>query len=387
MNDSIPLYDPEPQMQRRRQEIDLAISKVLDHGQFILGPEVKQFEKMAAEFIGVKHAIGVNSGTDALVIALRALGIGDGDEVITTPMSFFATAESISQVGAKPVFVDINTDTFNINADGIESKITEKTKAILPVHLFGQPAEMAKIIEIAEKHDLYVLEDCAQSFGARYLGDCLGCSGENCSASFRNVCTGKQTGSLGDVGAFSFFPTKNLGGAGDGGLVTTDDDKIAEMAKALRAHGGMYKYYNEYLGYNSRLDTLQAAILKVKLPYIEESNSHRVTIAEEYSKQLAHVADIKVPEIINGHVFHQYTIRVENRKRDELKQYLKERGISSNIYFPIPQNELPVYKEEGFEHTSISHKAAQEVLSMPIWPYMQIDKARIVSKVITEFFK
>ncbi|MEA5598800.1 DegT/DnrJ/EryC1/StrS family aminotransferase [Rivularia sp. UHCC 0363] len=361
----IPILDLKPQYESIKEEIQSAISSVLESGQFIMGPEVKQFEQEVAQYLDVKHAIGVNSGTDALVIGLKALGIGEGDEVITTPFSFFATAESISNVGAKPVFADIDSRSFNINPEAIRAKITPRTKAIMPVHLYGCPAAMAQIMEIAQAHDLKVVEDCAQSFGARYYGVCSSCNG-GCSESTRNALNGKHTGTIGDVGAYSFFPSKNLGAYGDGGLIATNDDKIAEMAQMLRIHGAKKKYHNEVLGYNSRLDTLQAAVLRVKLPHLDAWNEGRRRVAKTYNELLKDVPGIITPELVDGHVFHQYTIRVLDGKRDEVKEYLASEGIGSMIYYPIPQDQLPVYKGL-YEVNPVSESLGGEVLSLPIW--------------------
>src|SRR5690606_6955787 len=259
---------------------------------FIGGPEVDSFEKEAAAYLGAKHAVGVNSGTDALVIALRALGVGAGDEVITTPFSFFATAESISNVGAEPVFVDVDEATFNI---------APRTMAILPAHLYGRPADMDALMAVAERHGLKVVEDCAQSFGARYRGS-------------------RQTGTIGHVGAYSFFPSKNLGAYGDGGLIATDDDHIAEQARMLRAHGSKRKYHNEVLGYNSRLDALQAAFLRVKLPHVDAWNDGRRATARRYGELLADVPGVVTPQVVNGHVFHQYTVRLLGADRDQVQK-------------------------------------------------------------------
>ena len=281
----IPILDLKPQYASIRAEIHEAIDRVLESGAFIMGPDVKLFEQEVAAYLGVKHAIGVNSGTDALVIGLKALGIQKGDEVLTTPFSFFATAESISNVGAKPVFVDIDPLTFNIDPKQIEAKITAQTKAIMPVHLYGHPAAMAKIMEIAQKFNLKVIEDCAQAFGARYYGDCIGCD-QSCEPEILSNIRGKAVGAIGNVGAYSFFPSKNLGAYGDGGLVVTDDDTVAEKARMLRVHGALKKYHNEILGYNSRLDTIQAAVLRVKLPHIDEWNQARRQVAERYNSLL-----------------------------------------------------------------------------------------------------
>ena len=367
----IPILDLKPQYQAIKAEIKTAIDQVLESGQFIMGPTLTQFETDAAQYLGVKHAIGVNSGTDALIIALRALGIGPGDEVLTTPFSFFATAESISNVGAKPVFVDIQADSFNIDPSLIEAAITPKTKAIMPVHLYGNPAAIAQITTIANNHNLKIIEDCAQSFGAVYTGACNGCQ-QDCNEEIRQGLTGKKTGALGDMGAFSFFPTKNLGAYGDAGLITTDDDDLAELARQLRVHGAKERYRNEMLGYNSRLDALQAAILGVKLKYIDQWNQQRREVAKTYSRLLDGVEGVITPHIADGHVFHQYTIRILGGKRDAVKQAMAEAGVGAMIYYPIPQDQLPVYKGQHPEKT-VSMALGKEVLSLPIWP--ELDEA------------
>jgi dTDP-4-amino-4,6-dideoxygalactose transaminase len=363
---NIPILDLKPQYNSIKTDIHAAIDRVLESGAFIMGPDVKLFEEEVAQYLGVKHAIGVNSGTDALVIGLRALGIGVGDEVITTPFSFFATAESISTVGAKPVFVDVDAQTFNIDPTKIEAAITPQTKAIMPVHLYGQPAAMTQIMAIAQAHGLKVIEDCAQSFGARYMGGCGSCN-DACDESLRKSLQGRQTGTIGNVGAYSFFPSKNLGAYGDGGLVATNDDQIAEMARMLRAHGSKKKYHNEILGYNSRLDTLQAAILRVKLPYIDQWNQGRCRVAKNYRDLLSAASGITTPEVIEGHVFHQYTIRVAGGRREQLAQSMGQQGIGTMIYYPIPQDKLPVYNGQ-YESLAVSELLSSEVISLPIWP-------------------
>ncbi len=384
--DKIAILDLKPQYQSIKTEVQAAIDRVLESGAFIMGPDVKLFEQEVAAYLGVKHAIGVNSGTDALVIGLRALGIGEGDEVITTPFSFFATAESISSVGAKPIFVDINPQTFNIDPAQIKEKITAKTKAIMPVHLYGQPAAMAQIMEIAQAHGLKVIEDCAQSFGARYMGNCLGCD-QNCADELRAELKGKHTGTIGDIGAYSFFPSKNLGAYGDGGLIATNDDHLAEVARMLRAHGAKKKYHNEILGYNSRLDTIQAAILRVKLPYIDKWNEGRRRVAKTYWDLLANVDGITAPVVVDGHVFHQYTIRVADGKRDQLAEALKAQGISTMIYYPIPQDRLPVYQGQ-YPTLPISQSLTGEVLSLPMWPELaDTVQQRVTSSIIEQIKK
>ena len=343
----IPILDLRPQYECLKDDVQEAINRVVESGQFIMGPEVKTFEVEVARYLSVKHAIGVNSGTDALFIGLRALGIGPGDEVITPTFTFFATAEAISHVGATPVFVDIDECTFNIAPELIAEKITDRTRAILPVHLFGRPAEMDRIMVLSERYDLKVIEDCAQSFGARY--------GE------------KQTGTIGTMGAYSFFPSKNLGAYGDGGLIATNDDALAHTARMLRVHGARKKYHNEMVGYNSRLDTIQAAILRVKLPHIDAWNESRRRAAALYGELLGGVTGIIVPEISAGHVFHQYTIRITSGNRDEVQARLKEAGISTMVYYPVPVHQLPLYRELDY-HLPVAEKAAGEVLSLPIWP-------------------
>ncbi|MEL6815926.1 MAG: DegT/DnrJ/EryC1/StrS family aminotransferase [Cyanobacteria bacterium J06598_3] len=373
----IPILDLKPQYQSIKAEIQAALDRVLESGQFIMGPTVRQFEADAAAYLGVKHAIGVNSGTDALVIGLRAMGVSPGDEVITTPFSFFATAESISMVGAKPVFVDIDPTSFNIDVSRIEGAITPKTKAIMPVHLYGTPAAMTQILAIAAKHNLKVIEDCAQAFGAVYQGNCSGCNGEQCDEGARQSLLGKKVGTIGDMGAFSFFPTKNLGAYGDGGLITTDNDELADLARMLRAHGAKKKYHNEILGYNSRLDAMQAAILAVKLPHIDRWNQNRLNVAKTYNQLLEGVEGVITPEIAEGFVFHQYTIRILGGKRDAVKQSLADAGIGSMIYYPIPQDRLPVYDGQ-YPTNTVSEELGTEVLSLPIWPELDKDTQGLI---------
>ncbi|MDX2004286.1 MAG: DegT/DnrJ/EryC1/StrS family aminotransferase [Meiothermus sp.] len=343
----IPILDLSPEVDELWEELNAAIQRVLRSGEFIMGQDVKALEGELAQFLGVQHAVGLNSGTDALFIGLRAMGVGEGDEVITTPFTFFATAEAISLIGATPVFVDVDPATFNLDPELIEAAITPRTKAIIPVHLYGSPANMGRIMEIAQKHGLKVLEDCAQSFGATYQG--------------------QHTGTIGEVGAFSFFPSKNLGAYGDGGLMTTGDDQIAETARMLRAHGSRKKYHNELIGYNSRLDTLQAAILRVKLPHLARNNLGRRAVAERYNALLSGVEGLITPTALEGHVFHQYTLRVLDGKRDLLQRKLEEAGISTMIYYPIPVHKLPVYAHLS-QSFPVSEQLATEALSLPIWP-------------------
>jgi dTDP-4-amino-4,6-dideoxygalactose transaminase len=285
-------------------------------------------------------------------------------------------------VGATPVFVDIDERTFNLNASLIEEKITERTKAILPVHLFGLPAEMGKIMALAEKYNLKVVEDCAQSFGARYQGNCITCD-RTCQP---DAWLGKHTGTIGTIGAYSFFPSKNLGAYGDGGLIATDDDALAEQARMLRVHGSRKKYHNEIVGYNSRLDTLQAAILRVKLPHIDVWNEGRRLVAQRYNQLLKDVVDIVNSDTTScpEHVYHQYTIRIRGGKRDGVQQYLSQAGIGTMVYYPVPVHRLPIYAELGY-NLPISEAAALEVLSLPIWPNMAFDVQERVVEALKSF--
>ncbi|MBE9059138.1 DegT/DnrJ/EryC1/StrS aminotransferase family protein [Sphaerospermopsis sp. LEGE 08334] len=379
----IPVLDLKPQYEQIKDQVQAAMNRVLESGQFIMGPDVKLFEQEVAEYLGVKHTVAVNSGTDALVIGLRALGIGVGDEVITTPFSFFATAESISNVGAKPIFADIDPQSFNIDPEAIRKHITPNTKAIMPVHLYGNPAAMGQIMDIAQEYGLKVIEDCAQSFGSRYYGGCPGCEGD-CQESTRDAIQGKLTGTIGDVGAYSFFPSKNLGCYGDGGMVVTNDDQVAELARMLRVHGAKKKYHNEILGYNSRLDTLQAAILRVKLQYIDQWNQGRRRVAQVYNDLLANIPDIVTPMISDGHVFHQYTIRVLNGKRDSIKEYLASKGIGSMVYYPIPQDQLPIYQGQ-YPINPVSEMLAAEALSLPIWTEItKSEQLQVVDTIVAK---
>lgn len=373
----IPILDLTTEVEQLWGQLAPVLEKTIRSGQFILGPETKSFEKEAAEYLGVKHAIGCNSGTDALIIGLRAIGVECGDEVITTPFSFFATAESISIIGAKPVFVDIDLDSMNLDPDLVEAAITPKTKAIMPVHLFGRPAQMTRLVEIAEKHGLQIIEDCAQSFGAAYQP----LDGEGGSAAIKDRIRGKVTGSIGAVGAFSFFPTKNLGAYGDGGLITTDDDKVAELSLKLRVHGSAKRYHNEMLGYNSRLDSLQAAILRLKLPLVDGYNQARRAVAKLYGELLSDVPGVVAPEVVDGHVFHQYTVRLLDADRDAVQAKMQAQGVSSMIYYPIPQDRLEVYAGK-YPPFAKSDTLAKQVLSLPIWPQISPEQQQRVVEVL-----
>ncbi len=365
----VPIFTPVRQYINLKDEIDTAVQKVLNKGNFILGDEVKEFENSIAQYLGVKHAIGVASGTDALQIALMAIDLKPGDEVITTPFTFVATAETIVLLGGKPVYVDIDERTYNINPELIEEKITEKTKAIIPVHLYGQPAEMDKILDIARRYNLYVIEDSAQALGAEYKS--------------RKVCT------FGDIACISFFPTKNLGAFGDAGMIVTNNDDLAEKVKMIRVHGSKVRYNHEILGVNSRLDTLQASILLVKLRYLDSWNERRIEIAKKYNEALKDIDEIVIPysEPYNKHIYHQYTIRM--KRRDELAKFLKEKGIQTAVHYPIPLHLQKVFSYLGYKQGDlpISEQCSREVLSLPMFPELRDDEIDYVVKSIKEFLK
>lgn len=370
----IPVLDLDNEVALLWDELNPAVQDVLKSGAFVLGPEVRQFEAEVCSYLGVKHAIGLNSGTDALVIALRAMGIRAGDEVITPSFSFFATAEAIEIIGAKAVFVDIGPATFNLDVSQIEKQITSKTRALLPVHLYGQAADMDPLLDIAKRHKLKVLEDVAQAFGSDYKG--------------------RKTGSLGDAGAHSFYPTKNLGAYGDGGMITTNDDAIAEQVRVLRDHGSPRKYHHVTVGYNSRLDSIQAAILRVKLRYIDAWNEARRTAARHYTKLLRAVPGVTPPAESGDsrHVYHQYTIRIADGQRDAVREALTADGISSMIYYPEAMHQAPHFaaraKAEGaFWAQPESERACAEVLSLPIGPRLAAADVERVVEVIAAALK
>jgi dTDP-4-amino-4,6-dideoxygalactose transaminase len=345
-----------------KDEIEQGLAQTIENCSFILGPNVQGFEKEAADYLGVKHAIGVASGTDALHLALAAEGIGAGDEVITTAFTFIATAEAICYVGAKPVFVDIDPRTFNIDPEAIEQAITPKTKAVMPVHLFGQPADMARIKEICAKHHLKLIEDCAQSFGAR-IDD-------------------KQTGSIGNAAGFSFFPSKNLGAFGDGGLVTTNSDETAAKVKMLRNHGSDVRYYHDVIGYNSRLDDMQAVILRVKLKRIEQYNQGRRRAAHLYSKLMADLP-LTVPyeDGLGEHVYHQYTLLCD--RRDDVLKALQDKQIGCAIYYPVPLHRQNVFKEAYADVSlPVTESVAANCMALPICPNLSDENIETIVGVI-----
>jgi len=362
----VPFLDLKAQYIKIKDEIKSAIDEVLDSQRFILGDKVRQFEEEIAEYCHVKHAIGVASGSDALLLALMAIGVGRGDEVITTPYTFFSTAGSISRLGARPVFVDIDIRTYNINPALIEEKITERTKAIIPVYLYGQCADMDDILRIGKKHNLCIIEDAAQAIGAQYKG--------------------RKAGSMGHFGCLSFFPTKNLGGYGDSGMVLTNNAELADKIEVLRVHGGKPKYYHAIIGCNSRLDAIQAAVLLVKLKHLDAWSKGRRKKAEIYN-QLFTNSNTARPyvEDYNYHIYNQYVIRVQNR--DELKKFLTKKNIGTEIYYPVPLHLQQCYTDLGYQigDFSQSEKAARETLALPIYPELTQEQQREVVEAVEEF--
>lgn len=393
---NIPLIDLKAQYNSIAEDLDRVTKEVLSSANYIMGKNVTEFEKEFAEYVGVKHAISVGNGTDALVIALKSLGIGKGDEVITTTFTFFATAESISAVGAKPVFVDVEKDTFNIDPSQIESKITKNTKAIMPVHIFGQSAKMDEINEIAKKYNLKVIEDACQAIGGKYKG--------------------KSIGTLSDVACFSFFPTKNLGCAGDGGIIVTDNDDVATIARALRTHGSgengqkaynllnniteevektssdandtVYnplKYYNYLIGFNTRLDAIQAAILRIKLKHIDKWNERRREIAGMYNESLKDT-ELVMPTVLGdcSPVYHMYILQSEDR--ESLLNKLKEQGVATGVYYPVPLHLQKVYKDLGYKEGDmpVAEYLSHRTFAIPVYPELTEEQISHIIKSIKE---
>jgi dTDP-4-amino-4,6-dideoxygalactose transaminase len=373
VNQNIPPLDLTRQYQLIGEQINSEVLAVLASGRYIGGSAVQNFEQDFANYIGVQESVACNSGTDALSLALRAFNIEPGDEVITTPFTFIATSEVINVVGAKPVFVDIDPDTFNLDLKQLEKAITAKTRAIIPVHLFGKPVNMTELMAIARSHNLIVIEDCAQATGAEW--------------------SNQKVGSMGDIGCFSFFPTKNLGAYGDGGIVTINNPEIAAKIRVLREHGCRIRYYHEVTGMNSRLDALQAAILKVKLPYLDTWNQQRTEVAQRYQKLLSGINNIILPQEITGGktVWNQYTIRIvakddhEPREvknnlpytyRDQIREKLQELGIIAMVYYPLPLHLQPVYSDLGYKKGDFpqAEKVCDQVLSLPMFPELSAEE-------------
>ncbi len=368
----IPILNLTRQYEGLRAEIEPLLLDVAASGYYILGPHVNAFEEEIANYLGVKHAIGCANGTDALFLAMKALGIGKGDEVITTPFTYIATSEAIIQAGGTPVFVDIDPTTFNLDVTQIESAITPNTKAILPVHLYGQPVDMTELMVIANTHNLKVVEDCAQAIGAHY--------------------DNKSVGSLGDIGCFSFFPTKNLGAMGDGGLLTTNNDALAEKLRMLRVHGSKERYYHQLSGINSRLDEIQAAILRVKLKHIDTYNTRRQAIAKRYTDLLVSASQYIATPVTGDnrtHVYHQYTVRIKGNDgslRNRIQEKMTECGVQSMIYYPVPQT-----RQESHAHLNCNpddfvqtEMACNEVLSLPVFPELTDEEVDTVATVLAQ---
>lgn len=394
----VKILDLTRQYQDIKAEIEKTVVEQMQSGQYILGKAVADFEKTFAEYVGVKYAIAVNSGTDALVIALRAAGVKQGDEVITTPFTFFATAEAIAMIGAVPVFADVCEDTYNLDPQEIERKITCRTKAILPVHIFGQPVQMDEVNALAEKHGLIVIEDACQAVGAKWRGE--------------------RTGSLGTLGCFSFFPTKNLGAFGDGGMITTNDEKFNTICRALREHGAAqngararwflegikdeledtvsaegalynpYKYYNYLMAYNSRLDAIQAVVLSVKIKYLEVYNTRRTEIAETYNKAFADIGAVEIPYVNDKakSVWHQYALCCNDK--DGLGAFLAERGVGSAAFYPVPLHLQKAFSYLGYAEGDlpIAEKLAKRTVCLPIYPELTKKEQEYVISSVREFF-
>jgi dTDP-4-amino-4,6-dideoxygalactose transaminase len=367
----VPLLDLVAQHQTIRDEMMDAVTRVFDSQQFVMGAGVEEFERAVAEYLGVKHAIGCASGSDALLLALMALGVGEGDEVITTAYTFFATTSAITRLGARPVYVDIASDDFNLNIELLERTVTPRAKAILPVHLYGQCARMDAIMGVAGKYNLPVVEDAAQAIGAEFKG--------------------QRAGAMGAIGCFSFFPSKNLGAAGDGGLMTTNDDGLAAQLRLLRVHGMEPKYYHRVVGVNSRLDALQAAVLKVKLKYLDQWNEARRSNAARYEELFAEAGleEIGTPKVHADcrHSFHQYTIRCT--QRDGLKAYLQRESIGTEIYYPVPLHLQECFAFLGHKPGELpeTERAARECLSLPIYAELTPEQQQDVVEKIAGFYQ
>jgi dTDP-4-amino-4,6-dideoxygalactose transaminase len=357
--------NPRAQYLSYKHEIDEAVSRTLDSGYYILGQEVKSFENEFASYLGISHAIGVGSGTEALHIALKSCDIGKGDEVITVSHTAVATVAAIRLSGATPILVDIDPDFYTINPTDIEAAITNRTKAIIPVHLYGQPADMDRIIEIAQKHKLLVIEDCAQAHGALYKG--------------------KRVGSIGDIGCFSFYPTKNLGAIGDGGAIVTNNQEFAAKARLLREYGWKERYISHIDGWNSRLDEIQAAILRVKLRHLDEDNEKRITIAKKYNEEFQNL-EITIPHVRSGvkHVYHLYVIR--SSQRDTLLAFLKKENIGALIHYPFAVHQQP-FLDSSHLNLPQTDRIVKEILSLPMYPELTKDDISNIIKVVSLFHK
>ncbi len=379
MKTKVPFFDLAVQFKSIEAEIRAALDEVFQSQQFIMGSKVQALEETIAGYCQTRYAVGVASGSDALLLSLMALGIGAGDEVLLPPFTFFATAGSVSRLGATPVFVDIERETYNLDPSKIEEKITPKTRAIIPVHLFGQCADMNPLFKIAKERRLFIVEDAAQALGAEY--------NPNAGAQ------GRRAGQMGDLGCFSFYPTKNLGAFGDAGMIVTDNPDLAEKVKLLRVHGSKPKYFHKKIGINSRLDTIQAAILLVKFKYLEKWTAERQKKAERYQRLFQHllpsVKGLRLPAIQyqNRHIFHQYVIRVP--ERDRLREFLTEKGIGTDIYYPVPLHLQECYSFLKYREGDLpnSEEASREVLALPIYPELSEDQQKAVVDGIEAFYR
>jgi len=374
--DTIRMVDLASQYQKIKQDIDKGIAEVINSTAFINGPQVKQLQKELADYMGVKHAITCGNGTDALQIAMMALGLKPGDEVITSDFTFIATVEVIALLGLKPVLVDVDPDTFMLDIEQVKQQITPRTKAIVPVHLFGQAADMEALQEIAGKFNLAIIEDTAQAIGSDYK--------------FKNGNKAKA-GTIGDIGCTSFFPSKNLGCYGDGGALFTNDDELGEKIRSIVNHGSKKKYYHDRIGVNSRLDTIQAAILLAKLPHLDEYNAARIAAAVRYDKALASHPDIQTPTRLSwsNHCFHQYTLRITNGKRDALKQHLLDHDIPCAVYYPVPLHAQKAF--EPFDHLPesfpVTNMLSEEVISLPMHTELSEEQQTYITDTILAFME
>ncbi len=371
----VPLLDLKAQYAPLREEITRAVTEVMEAQAFVLGPAVEELEREIADYVGAGHAIACASGTDALILSLAAIGIGPGDEVLTSPFSFFSSASCASKVGARPAFADIDPESFNLDPAGVEAAIRQDTRVLLPVHLFGQCAEMAPLMEIASGRNLAVVEDAAQALGAAYRSE-------------------RHAGTMGATGCYSFFPTKNLGGFGDGGMIVTSDDELAAKLRLLRVHGGQQMYHHRWVGWNSRLDALQAAVLRIKLPHLQSWSEGRAANAARYDRLLAESGvlesgDVKVPARSpnSTHIFNQYTLRVQ--RRDELREHLKGAGIGHAVYYPVPLHLQECFADLGYREGDFpnAERACREVVSLPVYAELTAEQQERVVAAVVDFYR
>jgi len=370
---NIPFYTATREYKAHKDEFDAAVINVMEQGSFILGDEVNHFEKEAAEYLGVKYAIGVASGSDALVLGSDILGFKNGAEVLTPTFTFFASTSCIARLGGKPVFVDVDPETLNIDLNDAARKVNKNTVGIIPVHLFTQPADMQRIMDLSRTYNLKVLEDAAEAWGMETKIDNFW----------------KKAGTIGDIGIYSFFPTKTLGAYGDAGLMVTNDEELYKKIKSYRVHGSSVKYYHDYIGYNSRLDTIQAAILRIKLKRIQEAIAARTRIAAHYTERLSQIPEVRIPKIDerNRAVYYVYNILVP--KRDELASYLKEKGIGTSIYYPLPLHQQKCFAYLGYKKGDfpVAERVCNEILALPIFPELTDDEVDYVCDAIQSFYK